>query len=98
FCRREIDRFAQELGEAEPSRAVKIAKGHGRNSDQIAHVRPEDPSRLYVPLGRRPAGELADESASRLNEPSGSSCRIRGRRSIATCRVEQGAVLAGFLA
>jgi hypothetical protein len=62
----EIDRFAQELGEAERSRAVKIAKGRGRNSEQIAHVRLEDASRLYVLLGRRPARELADEAASRL--------------------------------
>jgi len=62
----EMDRFAQELGEAERSRAVKIAKGRGRNSDQIAHVRLEDASRLYVFLGRRPARELADEAASRL--------------------------------
>jgi len=62
----EIDRFAQELGEAERSRAVKIAKGRGRNSDQIAHVRLEDASRLYVLLGRRPARELADEASSRL--------------------------------
>jgi hypothetical protein len=62
----EIDRFAQELNEAERSRAVKIAKGRGRNSDQIAHVRLEDASRLYVLLGRRPARELADEAASRL--------------------------------
>jgi hypothetical protein len=62
----EIDRFAQELGKAERSRAVTIAKGRGRNSDQIAHVRLEDASRLYVLLGRRPARELADEATSRL--------------------------------
>jgi hypothetical protein len=62
----ETDRFAQELGGAELSRAVKIAKGRGRNSDQIAHVRLEDASRLYVLLGRRPARELADEATSRL--------------------------------
>jgi Wadjet anti plasmid transformation system JetA-like protein len=62
----EIDRFAQELGEAERSKAVKIAKGRGRNSEQIAHVRLEDASRLYVLLGRRPARELADEATSRL--------------------------------
>jgi hypothetical protein len=62
----EIDRFAQELGEAERSRAVRIAKGRGPNSEQIAHVRLEDASRLYMLLGRRPAREMADEAASRL--------------------------------
>ena len=62
----EIDRFALELGEAERSRAVKIAKGRGRNSEQIAHVRLEDASRLYVLLGRRPAKEMADEATNRL--------------------------------
>jgi hypothetical protein len=62
----EIDRFAQELGEAERSGAVKIAKGRGRNSDQIAHVRLEAASRLYTLLGRRPVKDLADEAASRL--------------------------------
>src|SRR5260370_40549242 len=43
-----------------------MAKGRGRNSDQIAHVRLEDASRLYVRLGGRQARELADEAASRL--------------------------------
>jgi hypothetical protein len=62
----EIDRFAQELGEAERSRAVKIAKGRGRNSDQIAHVRLDSASQLYALLGRRPVSELAEEASSRL--------------------------------
>lgn len=94
----ELDRFALELGEAERSRAVKIAKGRGRNSEQIAHVRLEDASRLYVLLGRRPAKEMADEATNRLMRRPGSPCRIGGGRSIAACRMEQGTVLARFRA
>jgi hypothetical protein len=59
-------------------------------------VRSEYPSRLYVLLGRRPASELADEPACRLNERSGSSCRIRGRRSIGTPHGAGGGLGRGF--
>jgi hypothetical protein len=94
----EIDRFAQELCEAERSRAVKIAKGRGRNSDQIAHVRLEDASRLYLLLASSTSQRTGRRSHQPANERSGSPCRIRGGRSIAARRVEQGTVLAGFLA
>lgn len=61
-----IDRFARELGEAESVGAVRITKGRGRDSDQIAHVRLESASQLYILLGRRPVGELAEEASRRL--------------------------------
>lgn len=61
-----IDRFAKELGEAESAGAVRIAKGRGRSSDQIAHVRLESASQLYALLSRRPAGELTQEARLRL--------------------------------
>ncbi len=62
----ELDRFVKLLAEAEAAGAVRIAKGRGRNSDQIAHVRLEDAPRLYGMLGRRPVGELAAEAHGRL--------------------------------
>jgi Uncharacterized protein conserved in bacteria C-term(DUF2220) len=62
----EIDRFVKKLQEAEAAGAIRIAKGRGRNGDQIAHVRLEAVSRLYDLLGRRPVGELAAEARSRL--------------------------------
>src|SRR5216683_437518 len=62
----ELDRFVKLLVEAEAAGAVRIAKGRGRNSDQIAHVRLEAAARLYELLGRRPVGDLAAEAISRL--------------------------------
>jgi Uncharacterized protein conserved in bacteria C-term(DUF2220) len=61
-----IDRFAKELGEAEAVGAVQIAKGKGRNSDQIAHVRLEAAAPMYAFLGRRPIAERVDEASRRL--------------------------------
>src|SRR5947207_7446746 len=62
----ELDRFVKALEEAEAAGAVRIAKGRGRNADQIAHVRLEDASCLYGMLGRRPVGERAAEAHSGL--------------------------------
>lgn len=62
----EIDRFVNKLQEAEAAGAIRIAKGRGRNGDQIAHVRLQAVSRLYYILGRRPVGELAAEARGRL--------------------------------
>jgi hypothetical protein len=62
----EIDRFVKELREAEAAGAIRIAKGRGRNGDQIAHVRLEAVARLYDLLNRRPVGELAAEAGIRL--------------------------------
>jgi hypothetical protein len=61
-----IDKFTQELRNAEAAGAVRIAKGKGQNSDQIAHVRLEAAARLYVFLGRRPIAERVDEATGRL--------------------------------
>jgi Uncharacterized protein conserved in bacteria C-term(DUF2220) len=61
-----IDTFAKELGEAAAVGAVRIAKGKGRNRDQITHIRLEAAARLYAFLERRPIAELADESCHRL--------------------------------
>jgi hypothetical protein len=61
-----IDSFAKQLGEAEAAGAVRIAKGRGRNGDQIAYVRLEAAARMYAFLGRRPIAERVDEAASRL--------------------------------
>src|SRR5689334_10458641 len=58
----EIDSFVRQLREAEAAGAVSLAKGRGRNSDQIAHVRLETVSHLYTLLGRRPVGELAAQA------------------------------------
>jgi len=60
-----MDRFAQELGEAERSRAVKIAKGAGATATDRARETRGRFAPLRIP-GRRPARELADEAASRL--------------------------------
>ena len=62
----EIDRFVNKLQEAEAAGAIRIAKGRGRNGDQIAHVRLQAVSPLYDLLGRRPVGELAEEARGRL--------------------------------
>ena len=62
----EIDRFVNKLQEAEAAGAIRIAKGRGRNGDQIAHVRLQAVSHLYDLLGRRPVGELAEEARGRL--------------------------------
>jgi hypothetical protein len=62
----EIDSFVRALEAAEAEGAIRIAKGRGRNSDQIAHVRLQAPSSLYKLLGRRPVGELATEAVDRL--------------------------------
>jgi Uncharacterized protein conserved in bacteria C-term(DUF2220) len=62
----DVDRFVKELSEAEAAGAIRIAKGRGRDSDQIRHVRLEAAARLYELLGRRPVGELAAEAHSRL--------------------------------
>lgn len=62
----EIDSFVRQLEAAEATGAVRIAKGRGRNSDQIAHVRLDDAEALYQLLGRRPIAELAAQAASRL--------------------------------
>jgi len=62
----DMDRFVKELLEAEAAGAIRIAKGRGRDSDQIRHVRLEAAARLYELLGRRPVGDLAAEAISRL--------------------------------
>jgi hypothetical protein len=62
----DMDRFVKELSEAEGFGAIRIAKGRGRDSDQIRHVRLEAAGRLYELLGRRPVGDLAAEAISRL--------------------------------
>jgi hypothetical protein len=61
-----LDRFVNQLSEAEAAGAIWIARGRGRNSDQIAHVRLQAVSPLYDLLGRRPVGELAEEARGRL--------------------------------
>jgi hypothetical protein len=61
-----IDSFVRVLEAAEAEGIIRTAKGKGRNSDQIAHVRLLDPTRLYVLLGRRPVGELAARAIERL--------------------------------
>jgi hypothetical protein len=63
-----IDRFVRELEEAEAAGAIRLAKGRGRNGDQIAHVKLDVAARLYELLGRRPPGELAAEASLRLVE------------------------------
>src|SRR3981081_1337593 len=63
-----IDRFVRELEEAEAAGAIRLAKGRGRNGDQIAHVNLDVPERLADVLGRRPPGELAAEASLRLVE------------------------------
>lgn len=61
-----IDKFAEELREAEAAGAVRIANGKGRNGDQIAHVRLQAAARMYAFLERRPIAELVDEATGRL--------------------------------
>jgi len=63
-----IDRFVRQLQEAAATGAIRIAKGRGRNRDQIAYVRLEEVTGLYKLLGRRPVGELAAEAKDRLLE------------------------------
>jgi hypothetical protein len=63
-----MDKFSSELREAEREGAIRIVKGRGRNSDQIAHVRLEEPAHLYVLLQRSPVGERTDEATGRLLE------------------------------
>ena len=48
----EMDSFAKELGEAERAGAVRITKGRGRNSDQIAHVRRHRNCMPFSDVGR----------------------------------------------
>ena len=62
----ELDRFVNELSEAEAAGAIRIRRGKGRNSDQIRYVRLEVAARLYELLGRQPVGVLAAEAGSRL--------------------------------
>jgi hypothetical protein len=62
----ELDRFVNELSEAEAAGAIRIGRGKGRNRDQISHVRLEAAARLYGLLGRQPVGELAGEASNRL--------------------------------
>ena len=61
-----LDRFVNELSEAEAAGAIRIGRGKGRNSDQIRYVRLEVAARLYELLGRQPVGVLAAEAGSRL--------------------------------
>ncbi len=63
-----IDRFINELAEAEAAGAIRIARGRGRDSDHVRHVRLESAARLHELLGRRPVGELAAEASRRLLE------------------------------
>jgi hypothetical protein len=52
----EIDRFVNELAALEATGAVRLARGRGRNEDQIAHVRLQTAAPLYEwrpPAGRR---------------------------------------------
>jgi Uncharacterized protein conserved in bacteria C-term(DUF2220) len=62
----EIDAFVRQLEEAESAGAIRIAKGKGRDSDQIKHVRLDNASRLYALLERRPVAELAAAAVVRL--------------------------------
>ncbi|WP_407154018.1 Wadjet anti-phage system protein JetD domain-containing protein [Bradyrhizobium sp. STM 3557] len=62
----EIDRFVSQLEEAASAGAIRITKGKGRDSEQIKHVRLQDPTRLYDLLGRRPVAELAATTVERL--------------------------------
>jgi Wadjet anti plasmid transformation system JetA-like protein len=62
----EIDSFVRTLEAAEADGAIRIAKGRGPKSDEIAHVRLENASRLYDLLERRPVAELAAEAIKRL--------------------------------
>jgi hypothetical protein len=64
----EIDAFVRQLEEAEAAGAIRIAKGKGRDSDQIKHVRLDDASQLYALLERRPVAELAAAAIERLLE------------------------------
>lgn len=64
----EVDRFVRELEAAEATGAICIVKGRGRKSDEIAHVRLENASRLYELLGRRPVAELTEAAVERLLE------------------------------
>jgi Uncharacterized protein conserved in bacteria C-term(DUF2220) len=61
-----IDKFANELREAEAAGAVRIATGKGRHGDQIAHVRLEAAAPMYALLGRRPIAERVAEASRRL--------------------------------
>src|SRR5215475_10938894 len=60
----ELDRFVNELSEAEAAGAIKIGRGKGRNLDQIRHVRLEEAARLHELLGRQPVGELAADASN----------------------------------
>jgi hypothetical protein len=64
----EMDRFMKGLVQAEAVGAIRIARGRGRESDHVRHVRLEAASRLYDLLGRRPVGQLAAEASRRLLE------------------------------
>jgi hypothetical protein len=61
-----IDRFTQQLCDAEAAGAIRITRGKGQNADQIAHVRLETAARMYALLGRRPIAERVDEAICRL--------------------------------
>jgi Uncharacterized protein conserved in bacteria C-term(DUF2220)/Uncharacterized protein conserved in bacteria N-term (DUF3322) len=63
-----VDRFINELAEAETAGAIRIARGRGRDSDHVRHVRLESAARLHELLGRQPVGELAAEASRRLLE------------------------------
>jgi Wadjet protein JetD, C-terminal len=64
----EIDRFVNELVQAETAGAIRITRGRGRDGDRILHVKLEAAARLYELLGRRPVGELAAAAHERLLE------------------------------
>jgi Uncharacterized protein conserved in bacteria C-term(DUF2220) len=64
----EIDRFVNELLQAETAGAIRITRGRGRDGDRILHVKLEAAARLYELLGRRPVGELAAAAHERLLE------------------------------
>jgi hypothetical protein len=64
----EMDRFMNELVQAEAVGAIAIVKGRGRDSDRVRQFKLEAAARLYELLGRRPAGELSAVAYDRLLE------------------------------
>ncbi|OAF08695.1 hypothetical protein AYJ54_13655 [Bradyrhizobium centrolobii] len=80
----QMDKFTKELCEAEEQRAIKITRERGLKSDQIKHVRLEEPALLYAMLKRRPVGELTDEATGRLLQ--GLELPVQFEGSLATLR------------
>lgn len=64
----DADAFLKELGQAEQSGAIAIARGRGAKREEISHVRLIAPDILYSYLGRTPASRLAEQASARLVE------------------------------